>query len=37
VRTVVDRQYPLEELAEAHRYVEQGHKRGNVIIVSGDV
>jgi NADPH:quinone reductase-like Zn-dependent oxidoreductase len=32
IRPVVDRCYPLEEIAEAHRYVGQGHKRGGVAI-----
>lgn len=35
LRPVLDRTYPLEEIAEAHRYVEEGHKRGNVVVTIG--
>ena len=36
IRPVIDKKYSFDQIAEAHRYVDTGHKKGNVVITVSD-
>ncbi|MCT4664062.1 MAG: NAD(P)-dependent alcohol dehydrogenase [Flavobacteriales bacterium] len=35
LKTIIDRQYPIEKISDAHRYIDTGRKKGNVVLLLG--
>ena len=37
IKPIMDRTYPIEQILDAHTYVDKEHKKGNVVVVTGSI